>query len=113
MKANSKSRGAELLSDLAQHIAVDLRERLALEPSEAEEIGAHVAKRMAGHWGGQNIYFPMGLSAQLFKRDQQIYQEFNGVNHGELARKYHVSLQWIYKIVKAVQRERAKRSASD
>lgn len=81
MKENFKSRGAELLTDLAQHIALDLTKILSLEPTQAEQIGLHVAKRMAGHWGGQNIYFPMGLSDKLFKRDQQIYQEFNGVNH--------------------------------
>jgi Mor family transcriptional regulator len=60
---------------------------------------------MAGHWGGQNIYFPMGLSYKLSQRDQAIYNEFNGINHSELARKHHVSLQWIYKIVKTVQKE--------
>ncbi len=44
-------------------------------------------------------------SHKLSKRDETIYQEFNGINHSELARKYGVSLQWIYKIVKAVQKE--------
>jgi len=60
---------------------------------------------MAAHWGGQNIYFPMGLSYKLSQRDRQIYDDFTGANHSELARKYGVSLQWIYKIVKTVRQE--------
>ena len=60
---------------------------------------------MATHWGGQNIYFPMGLSYILSKRDRQIYAEFNGNNHSELARKYGISLQWVYKLIKTVHKE--------
>ncbi|WP_234419688.1 Mor transcription activator family protein [Burkholderia oklahomensis] len=41
------------------------------------------------------------------QRDRRIFDEFRGDNHGELARKYGVSIQWIYKIIKAVGREEA------
>lgn len=99
MKTSHKSN--ELLIDLAQHIASDLKALLKLNAYQAEEIGSHIAKRMSAHWGGQNIYFPMNLSNKISQRDTQIYKEFNGTNHSELARKYGVSLQWIYKIIKS------------
>ncbi|NYA46833.1 hypothetical protein HZI68_00300 [Haemophilus haemolyticus] len=36
-------------------------------------------------------------------RNNLIRKKFNGANHTELAMKYGVSLQWIYKIVKEKQ----------
>lgn len=100
-KREFKSKGPELLADLAAHAAAISIELLNLDPDAAEQLGVELAERMAGHWGGQNLYFPMGLSLQLSKRDKQIYAEFDGMNHGDLARKYSVSVQWVYKIVKA------------
>ncbi len=100
-----RSKGPELLLDLAEHIAVALNELVSMESETAQHVAKEVADRMAGHWGGQNIYFPMGLSLKLSRRDRQIYDEFDGKNQSELARKYGVSLQWIYKIVKAVRKE--------
>ncbi len=50
------------------------------------------------------IYFPMGISSKISARDVAIYAEFNGSNHAELARKYKISLVWIYKIIKAMRK---------
>jgi Mor family transcriptional regulator len=105
MNENFKSKGPELLVDLAENVAQGLIELLKVDSEVAEHAGREIANRMAAHWGGQNIYFPMGLTYKLSQRDHQIFEEFNGQNHSELARKYGVSLQWIYKIVKAVRQE--------
>jgi len=108
-----RSKGPELLIDLTEHIAAALGELVSMESSKAQHVAKEVADRMAAHWGGQNIYFPMGLSIKLSRRDRQIYDEFNGTNHSDLARKYGASLQWIYKIVKAVRKEEIARIQSD
>ncbi|MCM2545448.1 Mor transcription activator family protein [Burkholderia glumae] len=47
----------------------------------------------------------MGVSYRLSQRDRQIFEEFRGDNQAELARKFGVSLQWVYKIIKTVRRE--------
>jgi Mor family transcriptional regulator len=112
-KGGLRSKGPELLVDLAQNVAGALIDLAGIEADIAEQLGREIADRMAGHWGGQNIYFPMGLSYKLSKRDQQIFTEFNGLNHSELARKYHVSLQWIYKIVKAVRADEIAKRQGD
>ena len=104
-KSDFKSKGPELLVDLAEQCAVVLRESAGLDKDKAEQVGREIAERMASHWGGQNIYFPMGLSYKLSQRDRQIFADFNGANHSELARKYSASLQWIYKVVKTVRQE--------
>jgi Mor family transcriptional regulator len=102
MSNDFKSKGPELLVDLAVHVAETIKELFPENAGRAEEIGQTVVDKMAAHWGGQNIYFPMGLSYRLSRRDLKIYEEFNGTNHAYLARKHHVSLVWVYKIVKAV-----------
>lgn len=111
--AHFKSKGPELLVDLAEQVSRALRELAALEPGRADQVAREVADRMAAHWGGQNIYFPMGLSYKLSQRDRQIYDEFTGDNHSELARKYLVSVPWIYKIVKTVGKEELARRQGD
>jgi Mor family transcriptional regulator len=108
-----KSKGPELLVDLAEQCSVTLRETAGMDKDKAEQVGREIAERMASHWGGQNIYFPMGLSYKLSQRDRQIFDDFNGANHSELARKYGVSLQWIYKVVKTVRQEEIARRQGD
>ena len=105
LKSEFRSKGPELLVDLASHCTQILLEMTELDKEKAQQIGREIAERMATHWGGQNIYFPMGLSYILSKRDRQIYAEFNGNNHSELARKYGISLQWVYKLIKTVHKE--------
>lgn len=51
------------------------------------------------------MYMPKSISLFACKREKQIFNEFTGNNHVSLAKKYALSLQWIYKIVKRVQKE--------
>ncbi|ALS60703.1 Mor transcription activator family protein [Pandoraea norimbergensis] len=113
LKGDFKSKGPELLIDLADQCTQALKECGGLTDELAVQVAREIADRMAAHWGGQNIYFPMGLSYKLSQRDRQIYDDFNGANHSELARKYGVSLQWIYKIVKTVRQEEMARRQGD
>ena len=105
MKDSFKSKGPELLVDLAFHIGEVIKEFCPTYAEKSDEIGQIVASRMAVHWGGQNVYFPMGFNYRLSIRDLKVYSEFNGTNQGDLARKYGVSLQWIYRILKDVHAE--------
>lgn len=113
MDKNFRSKGPELLVDLTDNIAAALVELASIDQEKAAQLASEIADRMAAHWGGQNIYFPMGLSVKLSKRDQLIYDEFDGTNHSDLARKFGVSLQWIYKIVKTVRQEEIARRQQD
>lgn len=96
----SKSKGPELLVDLADQCARALVDTMGMEKDKADQAGREIAERMAGHWGGQNIYFPMGLTMRLSQRDQEIYDAFTGDNHSDLARQFGVSVQWVYRILK-------------
>ncbi len=100
MKQINNAEMPELLMDLADKAAKILQDRIELEPDIAAHVGSELARSMAESWGGQTIYVPQALGMFAHERDVQIYREFNGTNHAELARKYQISMQWVYSIVK-------------
>ncbi|CDL50905.1 DNA-binding protein rdgB [Escherichia coli ISC41] len=55
-----RSKGPELLVELAQHTSETVREIIDIEPEVADQIGQAVANRMMQVWGGQNVLFPDG-----------------------------------------------------
>lgn len=79
----------------------------------AKQIGVEIAQRIAHNWGGEVIYIPRNLILLLNERDMKIFNEFNGHNHCELARKYNVSMQWIYAIVKRITKEEIAKRQED
>ncbi len=105
-----KNKGQDVLVDLAEQAAVLLRNKAGLDQDQAEDIGREIALAMSNHWGGQLIYFAIGRFLGLSERDYEIFDKFTGENHAELAREYKLSVQHIYRVVKAVKAaEMAKR----
>ena len=94
----TRSRAPEFLADLFDHTK-DILVRGGITSDRAEEIATEVCSNMLLTWGGQQIYFPRGLHVRVSERDLKLYDDFNGTNHNELASKYNVSVQWVYKVV--------------
>lgn len=93
----------ELLMDLADKSAKILQECIEIDPEIANHVGSQIARNIAESWGGQTVYIQKGMGMFAHERDLQIYKEFSGNNHAELARKYKISMQWVYVIVKKMQ----------
>lgn len=108
-KPKEPIRVPEIINDLAFHASQVLIESINLDSVAAENVGQAIANRMMRNWGGQSIYFPKGISGKVSERDYQIYSECDGRNYAELAKKYNLTLQWIYKIVKRVHAEKQQR----
>lgn len=103
----------ELIRDLEAQTVAYLMAALPLEHSQAVAVSKRLSRHLTDNWGGQLIYIPKNQGGKLDERDKQIYAEFNGSNHFELAKKYDLAVQQIYKIVKMVgQAEMAKRQGS-
>lgn len=102
----------ELVTDLEDQMAACLMRDLLIERQQAKEISKKVARHITNNWGGQLIYIPKNTLGQLSERDLEIWAQFNGRNHAALAKKFNLTVQQIYKIVKeASERERAKNQA--
>ncbi|MDR1710009.1 MAG: DNA-binding protein [Candidatus Accumulibacter sp.] len=112
-KDDFRSVGPELLTDLAAQCARVLKEIGLVEGEIADQAGYEVARAMAEHWGGQNIYFPKALSFKCSRMYLKIYSDFTGNNHMELARRYGMSMQWIYRIVKTMRQADIERRQGD
>lgn len=100
-------RGAELLDDIARKVAGMARVVLPEErQSEAESFGRRVADMLADDWGGISVYFPKSASSRFQRRNADLFADYTGRNMVELAKKYGLSEQRIYAILKE---ERARR----
>jgi Mor family transcriptional regulator len=101
-KADSRSKGPELLTDLESHAARLAMDHFVVSEEQARIFSQALSDFMADNWGGQLIYFPKGMFRRLSDRDHKIYAAFNGTNHDDLVREFGVSLQHVYRIIKAV-----------
>jgi Mor family transcriptional regulator len=100
MISDQKPGYPELLADLGDQVAIKLGQ-LGVGQEKALEIGWHVAEHVRTHWSGGSLYVPKGANYELSARDLEIYRQFNGRNHGDLARQYRLTDMRIYQIVKA------------
>lgn len=102
--------GKALLNDLRDLSSRLLQNDVQLDEDFANQVANELAFQVAQHWGGQSVYIIKDDTFLADERDIKIYNECNGVNHSELARKYKISLQYVYRIVKRVgDAERARR----
>ena len=102
----------ELLADLLSTIAASL----IADGIDAENAGRYshtAAETIRKEWGGQMIYISKGQEFELSKRDQEIWDNFNGRNHRALCHDYDVSIQWLYKIIKYQHAAEVKRRQTD
>lgn len=112
MRKDKHSVAGEFLDDFIRFNKEQLL-AVGLDSEQTEEVSRLIAQKMCDEWGGQIIYFPKYKRAGLSDRDLQIWKDFNGHNHRELARKYKMALQNIYRILDFVQRaETAKRQGA-
>ena len=102
----------ELLRDLRQTVARLLGD-VGVEADRALAIGSTVAEELSALHGGQVIYWPKATRYRANQRWAQIYDEFNGHNHAELAHKYGMGLHHLYRVIAIVRAERRKRTQKD
>lgn len=98
-----------LLRDLADTVTRQLTE-VGIDAGHAQQIGTSVAEHVREHYGGQLVYMPMGASYETRRRWLEIWQAFNGTNHGDLARRFGMNVKQIYRVLAVVGAEMRKRA---
>ncbi len=99
-------RHLELLEDVQAKVAAMAMAEFSADERRGSFFGRRVADMLADEWGGQSIYMPKDVARRCLKRNIRLFDEFNGSNVAELARKYGLSEQRVYAVIKA---ERARR----
>jgi len=100
--SDAKHKTASFLTDVILHVSMVLKGNLVIEPVAAEEIGRKLADHLRQVYGGANLYIPKGTSLDAELRNNAIYQDFRGNNHAELARKYNVTEQHVYAVIRII-----------
>lgn len=100
----SRNKAPELLRELMAKTAAVLREKGGLAENVSNELAAAVVDMVRADLGGQLIYFPKGTMMDVQARDLDMWQDFNGHNHEELARKYDLAVPVVYDRLKKIKR---------
>jgi Mor family transcriptional regulator len=79
---------------------------MAVLPDQVSELvellGVRNVLKLMAYYQGQQIYIPKMDSALRELKHEQIRKEFNGYNQTSLARKYNVSVSYIYRLLAGV-----------
>ncbi|MFM5565928.1 Mor transcription activator family protein [Aeromonas veronii] len=95
------------LSELVDVLACELA-RGGMRPEQAKAQARKLALVQAHYMGGRAYYIPTGEHLKAALRDRAIWDEFNGRNIDQLARKHCLSVPQTYAVV-AAQRELTRR----
>lgn len=91
-----------ILGDIADNAERVMREH-GVPADVAEQAGAAIADHLSNSWAGITVYFPMDYHYKIAQRDLQILAEFNGHNHRQLAQRYKLNENAIYRLLKRTQ----------
>ncbi len=95
---------ASFLVDFIIHTEDQLT-KIGVNKTNAEAIAKELCDQMRRTHGGELFYFPKGSDLDAALKHHTIYQEFNGGNHKELAKKYNFSIQHTYRLLKKIHKE--------
>ena len=81
-------------------LLVSQLEKEGFEKKRAAEIGIHTMERLMFEFGGQNLYFPLGIHQKTVVKAAEMYDKFEkGTTIEELAHEYGHSIQWVYRLI--------------
>ena len=86
------------LSELVDVLACELA-RGGMGPEQAKAQARKLALVQAHYMGGRAYYLPTGEHLKAALRDRAIWDEFNGCNIDQLARKHGLSVPQTYAVV--------------
>ena len=98
----------ERTADTMAHILTVISEKLIAEgvkEDEAEAIAYQTCDEIRKNFGGSYIYLQKGREVATQLKHCKIYSEFRGNNQQELADKFDMSLQAVYRVLKAAQQK--------
>ena len=93
-----------LIRELAEILMQQLRQA-DIDPAAAAAASEAAAEYVREHFGGQPLYWAKGETMRQRRVRERMWAEFNGRNHSDLARKYGICLQQVYRRLKISQAE--------
>jgi len=82
---------------LQQDIAAAMKESIGFNDDIANSLAGSLMNKLQAKWGGREVYIP---SLKSKDRNKLVKNDFNGLNHTEVCKKYDISLSTLYRVVK-------------
>lgn len=100
----TRSKSPEYLADFL-FICTRTLMKHGMSEDKAIPQAMEMAEGMCKNWSKQLVYWPEYDSQDRLVRNARIFEECNGTNFDELARKYDLSVQAVYHIYKMVRQQ--------
>ena len=78
---------------------------LSIDERQAEDLMIEIANDFFGLYEGQSMYMAKNMAFRRSKRDDEIWESFNGTNQAELAAVHGVTVIHLYRIIAAKRKE--------
>lgn len=101
-RVSSSSRADGMLLTIFELVTEGVKETLSEQ--EAVELGMNVVERIRHTFGGELVYVCQGRKLDSIIMSNQIWNEFDGRNQTELAKKYGCSVQWVYTVIRTMRK---------
>lgn len=88
----------EIFAEMVASLAAVLVKH-GMDAISANEAAMSATESVRSVFAGQLLYIPRGVSFDISERDEKIYSLFDGQNVGELAKKFKLSIQHVYRII--------------
>jgi Mor family transcriptional regulator len=105
---SGKEQTAEILLTLMACVENVLKKN-GIDEDKAVQLATSTVDDFRHQCGGMSIYVPKGVGLDAIVKHDRIFKDFRGSNHAELAKKYGLSEQRIYQIIKSIQAAEFKR----
>ena len=100
----------ELLEELQAVIARQLEE-MGTAPDAASVIGSSAVDYLSTYWAGQVVTFPKDAQYKLTLKELEIYDQFDGRNKDDLARRYGMTPRGMGKLLNRIREKIKKQNA--
>ena len=103
----------EVLQELQDVIARQLME-LDTAPDAASVTASSVVDYLSTYWAGQVVSFPKDVQYKLTLKELEIYDQYDGRNKDDLARRYGMTPRGMGKLLKRIREKiRAQNAKAD
>lgn len=102
---SKKRASGDVVMELLVHGIESRLKANGVASDEAMQIAVECSEEVRANWGGGHIYVPKGVVEAFRGRNHEIWNEFDGSNYKELARKHDLTEMRIRQIIAWKRRE--------
>ena len=97
-----KNKRIKFFNEIKEYV-MEIFEKYEGDQDIANKVANGLCDSLSKNWGGITIYIPSQKDFERKKRNQKIYDQFNGTNYADLAKEFKISEKQIRICINQVQ----------